>query len=198
MNKPYFWTEFVKYDYKDREENSYLPRKSSIAAHDVFNSFKTPWVETILYPELSRSNRQANMSGRAMDAENHWLLLTWVPRPRVSHPRVSRPRVSRPRVSRPRVSRPWVSCLRFSSPRVPRPRVSGLRFSSPRIPRSRVSRPRVPRPSYSLVTARQKEEKYIGFLSTVKKKTQISDLKGIVLTRSYSCKAFQTVNEQEK
>ena len=174
----------------------------------VFNSFKTPCVETILYPELSRSNRQANMSGRAMDAENHWLLLTWVPRPRVSRPRVSRPQISRPRVSRPRVSlprvsRPWVSCLGFSSPRVPRPRVSGLRFSSPRIPRSRVSRPRVsrprvPRPSYSLVTARQKEEKYIGFLSTVKKKTQISDLKDIVLTRSYSCKAFRTVNEQEK
>ena len=189
----------------------------------VFNSFKTPCVETILYPELSRSNRQANMSGRAMDAENHWLLLTWVPRPRVSRPRVSRPRVSRPQISRPRVSRPrvsrprvslprvsrpWVSCLGFSSPRVPRPRVSGprvsgLRFSSPRIPRSRVSRPRVsrprvPRPSYSLVTARQKKEKYIGFLSTVKKKTQISDLKDIVLTRSYSCKAFRTVNEQEK
>ena len=170
----------------------------------VFNSFKTPCVETILYPELSRSNRQANMSGRAMDAENHWLLLTWVPRPRVSRPRVSRPQVSRPRVSRPRVSRPWVSCLRFSSPRVPRPRVSGprvsgLRFSSPRISRSRVSRPRVsrprvPRPSYSLVTARQKEEKYIGFLSTVKKKNSNLD---IVLTRSYSCKAFRTVNEQE-
>ena len=148
--------------------------------HNCPRCFLFLTVETILYPELSRSNRQANMSGRAMDAENHWLLLTWVPRPRVSRPRVSRPqvsrpRVSRPRVSRPRVSRPWVSCLRFSSPRVPRPRVSGprvsgLRFSSPRIPRSRVSRPRVPRPSYSLVTARQKEEKYIGFLSTVKKK----------------------------
>ena len=44
---------------KDRKENSYLPGKSSIAAHEVFNSFKTPCVETILYPEFSRSKKQA-------------------------------------------------------------------------------------------------------------------------------------------
>ena len=46
-----------------------------MAAHDVFNSFKTPCVETIPR-EFSRSDRQANMSGRTMDAENHRLLLT--------------------------------------------------------------------------------------------------------------------------
>ena len=62
-----------------RRKQSYLPGKSSIAAHDVFNSFKTPCIETILYPEFSWSNRQANMSGQTMDAENHQLLLTSSP-----------------------------------------------------------------------------------------------------------------------
>ena len=51
------------------------PEKSSIAAHDVFNSFKPPCVETILYSEFSPSNRQENISGRTMDAENYRLLL---------------------------------------------------------------------------------------------------------------------------
>ena len=41
--------------------------------------FKTPCVEIILYPEFSQSNKQAKMSGRTMDAENHRLLLTSSP-----------------------------------------------------------------------------------------------------------------------
>ena len=28
MNKPYFWAEFVKYDYKDREENTVTYQES--------------------------------------------------------------------------------------------------------------------------------------------------------------------------
>ena len=44
-----------------------------------FNSFKTPCVETILFPEFSRRNRQANMSGRTMDVEKHRLQLTSSP-----------------------------------------------------------------------------------------------------------------------
>ena len=41
--------------------------------------FKSPCVETILYPEFSRSNRQANISDRTMDAGNHRLPLTSSP-----------------------------------------------------------------------------------------------------------------------
>ena len=41
--------------------------------------FKPPSVETILYPEFSRSNRQANICGRTMDAGNYRLLLTSSP-----------------------------------------------------------------------------------------------------------------------
>ena len=41
--------------------------------------FKTPCIETNLYPEFSRANKQAKMSGQTMDAENHQLLLTSSP-----------------------------------------------------------------------------------------------------------------------
>ena len=42
----------------------------------LLTMFKTPCVEIILYPEFSRSNRQANKSSRTMDAGNHRLLQT--------------------------------------------------------------------------------------------------------------------------
>ena len=102
--------------------------------------FKTPCVEIILYPELSRSKRQANISSRTMDAGNHWLLLTSSPayytfletteNYTLQFQRKNQVCLSRPRVStRPRVP---ASC-------VPRSRVPLLR-----VPRLRVSRPRVP------------------------------------------------------
>ena len=108
--------------------------------------FKSPCVETILYPEFSRSNRQANISDRTMDAGNHRLPLTSSPAYYtflettenytlqtlrknqfcLSRPRVFASRVQRPRVPRPRVPPPW-------SPTSPRP-------TSPS-PTSRVPRP---------------------------------------------------------
>ena len=102
--------------------------------------FKTPCVEIILYPELSRSKRQANISSRTMDAGNHRLLLTSSPayytfletteNYTLQFQRKNQVCLSRPRVStRPRVP---ASC-------VPRSRVPLLR-----VPRLRVSRPRVP------------------------------------------------------
>ena len=61
-------------------------REDARGLGDVINSppwlptmLKTPCVETILYSEFSRSNRQANISGRTMDAGNHRLLLTSSP-----------------------------------------------------------------------------------------------------------------------
>ena len=101
--------------------------------------FKTPCVEIILYPELSRSKRQANKSSRTMDAGNHRLLLTSSPayytfletteNYTLQFQRKNQVCLSRPRVStRPRVP---ASC-------VPRSRVPLLR-----VPRLRVSRPRV-------------------------------------------------------
>ena len=45
----------------------------------LLTMFKTPCVEIILYPEFSRSNRQANKSSRTMDAGNHRLLQTSSP-----------------------------------------------------------------------------------------------------------------------
>ena len=102
--------------------------------------FKTPCVEIILYPELSRSKRQANISSRTMDAGNHRLLLTSSPayytfletteNYTLRFQRKNQVCLSRPRVStRPRVPASWV----------PRSRVPLLR-----VPRLRVSRPRVP------------------------------------------------------
>ena len=79
--------------------------------------FKTPCVEIILYPEFSRSNRQANKSSRTMDAGNHRLLQTSSPayysflettenytlQIQRKNQVCSRPRVPRPRVPRHRV-----------------------------------------------------------------------------------------------
>ena len=61
---------------KNKEENTVTYQESPPW---LLTMFKTPCVETILYPEFSRSNRQANISGRAMDAGNHRLLLTSSP-----------------------------------------------------------------------------------------------------------------------
>ena len=83
----------------------------------LLTMFKTPCVEIILYPEFSRSNRQANKSSRTMDAGNHRLLQTSSPayysflettenytlQIQRKNQVCSRPRVPRPRVPRHRV-----------------------------------------------------------------------------------------------
>ena len=151
----------ARIDHGSRRKHRYLLGKSSIAAHDVFNSFKTPCVETTLYSEFSRSNRQANMSGRTMDAENHRLILISSPAYdsclettenctlqiqrkyqvlfvyHVAGSPCPRPRVPLPRVPRLRVSRLRVPRLRVPRPRVPRPRVH-IRESTSASPRPRV------------------------------------------------------------
>ena len=117
--------------------------------------FKTPCVETILYPDLSRSKRQANISSRTMDAGNHRLLLTSSPayytfletteNYTLQFQRKNQVCLSRPQVStRPRVP---ASCVPRS--RVPLLRVPRLRVSRPRVPASHVleSHVPVPRPS---------------------------------------------------
>ena len=58
---------------KNKEENTVTYQESPPW---LLTMFKTPCVETILYSEFSRSNRQENISGRTMDAGNHRLLLT--------------------------------------------------------------------------------------------------------------------------
>ena len=130
-------------------------------------------VEIILYPEFSRSNRQARISGRTMDAGNHRLGYYWQalqhitpfsrpPKiilcklsvkirfvyhvPESPRPTSPSPRVPRPRVPRPRVPRPRVPHPRVPRPRVPHPRVPRPRVPRPRVPRPRISRPRVPVP----------------------------------------------------
>ena len=127
---------------------------------------KSPCVETILYPEFSRSNRQANISDRTMDAGNHGLPLTSSPAYYtflettenytlqtlrknqfcLSRPRVFASRVQRPRVPRPRVPPPWNPTSPSPTSLSPTSRVPSPRVPSPRVPRPRVPRPRVPRP----------------------------------------------------
>ena len=60
----------------NREENTVTYQESPPW---LLTMFKTPCVEIILYPEFSRSNRQANKSSRTMDAGNHRLLQTSSP-----------------------------------------------------------------------------------------------------------------------
>ena len=61
---------------KNKEENTVTYQESPPW---LLTMFKTPCVEIILYPEFSRSNRQANKSSRTMDAGNHRLLQTSSP-----------------------------------------------------------------------------------------------------------------------
>ena len=61
---------------KNKEENTITYQESPPWLPTMF---KTPCVETILYPEFLRSNRQAKISGRTIDARNHRPLLTSSP-----------------------------------------------------------------------------------------------------------------------
>ena len=55
----------------DREENSYLLGKAFMAAHDVFNSFKTPALKLFC---TQSSHGQIGKQTSPADAENHRLL----------------------------------------------------------------------------------------------------------------------------
>ena len=116
--------------------------------------FKPPSVETILYPEFSRSNRQANICGRTMDAGNYRLLLTSSPayynfletteNCTLQTQRKNQVCLSLPRVPRSRVPHPRVSRLRVPRLQVPHPRVPRLRVPRPRVLRLRVPVPTSP------------------------------------------------------
>ena len=114
----------------------------------VFNSFKTPCVETILYPELSRSNRQANMSSRAMDAENHWLLLTWVPRPpSLTSPSLTSPGLTSPSLTSPSITSPSLTSLSLMSQILKSPSPTFPSLTSPSLTSPSLTSPSLTSPS---------------------------------------------------
>ena len=109
---------------KNKEENTVTYQESPPWLPTMF---KTSCIETILYQEFSRSNKQGNISGRIMDAENHRLLLTSSPAYynlfitflslQVPHLRLPRPRVPVPTSQSPRPS-PHVPVPTSLSPRL--------------------------------------------------------------------------------
>ena len=102
----------------------------------LLTMFKTPCVEIILYPEFSRSNRQANKSSRTMDAGNHRLLQTSSPAYYSFLETTENYTLQIQRknqvCSRPRVPRHRVHITESTSPS-PRPHVSVLSSQSPRL-----------------------------------------------------------------
>ena len=116
---------------KNKEENTVTYQESPPWLPTMF---KTSCIETILYQEFSRSNKQGNISGRIMDAENHRLLLT-------SSPAYYNLFITFP------------SLYASPSPRFPRLRVPRLRVPCLRVPRLQVPRLRVPRPRVPVPTS---------------------------------------------
>ena len=111
--------------------------------------FKTPCVETILYPDLSRSKRQANISSRTMDAGNHRLLLTSSPAYYTFLETTENYTLQFQRKNQVCLSRPQVS----TRPRVPASCVPRSRVPLLRVPRLRVSVHESPCPTSSSPTS---------------------------------------------
>ena len=99
---------------KNKEENTVTYQESPPWLPTMF---ETPCVETILYPEFSRSNRQANIYGRTMNAGNHRLLLTSSPAYHTSLETTENYTLQIQRKNQVCLSRPRVS----TRPRVPVP-----------------------------------------------------------------------------
>ena len=139
---------------KNKEENTITYQESPPWLPTMF---KTPCVETILYPEFLRSNRQAKISGRTIDARNHRPLLTSSPaystflettenytlqiqrknRVCLSRSRVStRPRVPASHVSASHVSASHVSASHVSESHVPESHFSDSHLSESHVPES--------------------------------------------------------------
>ena len=143
---------------KNKEENTITYQESPPWLPTMF---KTPCVETILYPEFLRSNRQAKISSRTIDARNHRPLQTSSPaystfletteNYTLQIQRKNRVCLSRSRVStRPRVPTcPSPTCPSHTSPS---PTSPSLTFPSPRFPRARVSHARISRARVSIIT----------------------------------------------
>ena len=99
---------------KNKEENTVTYQESPPWLPTMF---ETPCVETILYPEFSQSNRQANIYGRTMNAGNHRLLLTSSPACHTSLETTENYTLQIQRKNQVCLSRPRVS----TRPRVPVP-----------------------------------------------------------------------------
>ena len=124
---------------KNKEENTITYQESPPWLPTMF---KTPCVETILYPEFLRSNRQAKISGRTIDARNHRPLLTSSPAystflETTENYTLQIQRKNRVCLSRSRVStRPRVPASHVSESHVPESHVSDSHVSESHVPES--------------------------------------------------------------
>ena len=124
---------------KNKEENTITYQESPPWLPTMF---KTPCVETILYPEFLRSNRQAKISGRTIDARNHRPLLTSSPAystflETTENYTLQIQRKNRVCLSRSRVStRPRVPASHVSESHVPESHVSESHVSESHVPES--------------------------------------------------------------
>ena len=124
---------------KNKEENTIAYQESPPWLPTMF---KTPCVETILYPEFLRSNRQAKISGRTIDDRNHRPLLTSSPAystflETTKNYTLQIQRKNRVCLSRSRVStRPRVPASHVSESHVPESHVSESHVSESHVPES--------------------------------------------------------------
>ena len=124
---------------KNKEENTITYQESPPWLPTMF---KTPCVETILYPEFLWSNRQAKISGRTIDARNHRPLLTSSPAystflETTENYTLQIQRKNRVCLSRSRVStRPRVPASHVSESHVPESHVSESHVSESHVPES--------------------------------------------------------------
>ena len=124
---------------KNKEENTITYQESPPWLPTMF---KTPCVETILYPEFLRSNRQAKISGRTIDARNHRPLLTSSPAystflETTENYTLQIQRKNRVCLSRSRVStRPRIHASHVSESHVPESHVSESHVSESHVPES--------------------------------------------------------------
>ena len=124
---------------KNKEENTITYQESPPWLPSMF---KTPCVKTILYPEFLRSNRQAKISGRTIDARNHRPLLTSSPAystflETTENYTLQIQRKNRVCLSRSRVStRPRVPASHVSESHVPESHVSESHVSESHVPES--------------------------------------------------------------
>ena len=132
---------------KNKEENTITYQESPPWLPTMF---KTPCVETILYPEFLRSNRQAKISGRTIDARNYRPLLTSSPAyynflETTENYTLQIQRKNRVCLSRSRVStRPRVPASHVSESHVPESHASESHVSESHVSESHVFESHVP------------------------------------------------------
>ena len=122
---------------KNKEENTITYQESPPWLPTMF---KTPCVETILYPEFLRLNRQAKISGRTIDARNHRPLLTSSPAYSTFLETTENYTLQIQRKNRVCLSRSGVS----TRPRVPASHVSESHVPESHVSESHVSESHVP------------------------------------------------------